>query len=867
MSELRVTQNSLEVLTQGEELRISQVSFEIISVEEDDAPLRVSSVSLEVISPDFQGFRPVLSVQVLGELVELSSSPFTRDGTHQETQWQVTLSSDTSYSSPVVDETTSENLYFLIAFLQSDTEYRARLRHIGSVDTGPYSLDVVFTTGPDPVNRPNAPVLSIGQAFSSGARITTTAFSHPLGQTTQEEYNPDGNDLPYPGDFIYEIIEQGGDWDDPLIGPISDPFVIDSLEFIFGGVSEETYIVRARWLDGREGILSNYSNELSVTLTPQLEIPEDWEPDIDLIGDKVCFSSIFTMWFAYSATFTNGKITNALCLESFDPDVNINISIWPIDGSDENCSPGERLAGPHRAPDCHEPSPQVYTLSTRPKPSPPFFITPEDEALAKAPGELISGVFRVYVDKEYPVQTSTGSIVPIPSTGDLIYFELSSDDGATFGALPAGSSQGANYVEIDPTELSDGWYILKTYTSRANGVGIGYSWNAYFPFRVGSGGTVSVLDFKSMEEMPEEAEVRWDNTGNTNWFFRPSRGITVKSASSNIRINESALVFPSLGTPRTYEGVVTFSYVPQNAELGGWVNRFASSSFHEPGVLVMGGGAGARGDGRNDWEGIALHHNTGGQLWPFGAGQVGSAAHVGDSISANAELNGERPPSALPQRYGIARNLAGRIAFTRTNSNTLSGILSPRQGFHVIQNRTYGYAIHTMRYRVEIGSEFALVSLQLLGPELEEGVWSFISRPIALSAGGGSQLLDCGECGLYLGGALTDFTKIYSDGEVQFHSLVQHTYALCEDPPEDAEVLGKKFEIDGGLNIDFCLDPDVLGLGVEVIGEIQRGEQLCIPLWTSCPPDLTSEWTDCIDEGLDEICVDWIDIEGEPEQF
>jgi len=114
----------------------------------------------------------------------LSGSAFSDpDGgdTHLATQWQVTLTADTTFASAVFDsETDAVNLLTRTATgLTAETGYISRCRYQDNhSDWSNYSSTDAFTTDATPANtNPNTPTITVDSYGGQNAYLTSTAFS------------------------------------------------------------------------------------------------------------------------------------------------------------------------------------------------------------------------------------------------------------------------------------------------------------------------------------------------------------------------------------------------------------------------------------------------------------------------------------------------------------------------------------------------------------------------------------------------------------------------------------------------------------------------------------------------------------------
>jgi len=775
---LAVTHASIEAIQTGSgELRATQVSVEVIQF--PDGPLRATHISAEALSPDLAGFPPQIDAVVSGDLVTLLSSPYTGvNQTHESTQWQVTLNADTGFTSPVLDVTSTEDLLSLIvSSLEYETTYRARLRHNGSSSSTLFSAPVVFTTADDPAIRPNAPVLTLLPGFvANGANIGTTPFTHPDGQVDPPDFDPE-DPKPYAANFEWSLIALGGDFNSPLLGPNSEFLAWQQLQFVASDpllVPGSTYQVRARWLDGLSLAWSPYSNILTFTVADPGPVPA-FDPVITKEDNWVCVApgaSECDLWYTVRRLGSTGAevtIADGRCFQATDPCEKVSIRMWPI------CGPVWQQVPP----------PVFEQIDTPPHPNQLFFRTNQEDVLSKVPGDLVEGVFRVYFDID---------------AGDTYTASMSSNDGVTFGALPAGSSLAAGYVEVDPTALAEGWHILKLVPQTNDPFcGEGSGFPCYFPFRKGGlPAVVHVLDFKSMESAPN-SEPLWDSVPLIEWGFRPGAGVYVRSApegwSDFTRVNIwSGLTFPEIGTPTIYEGVLTFTIDPRESEDMSYFDRFQVASFLKPSVAVLAEGEGdiRSNEDLRQWRGAALMSVPGYGHWPLG----GRNPRDGESlqsrqVAANTIGNGTFFAQQRPElfKYGstaIPRNRA-LISLKRTldfGFGYFPGALDkPYQGRHSVKNYSFGRAMYTMRFKVELREEEVVFSLLQAGPELEEIGWTFFEEVIARFGAGGA-FHDQGRVGVAIAASsLLRGSRLESRVEAQFHSLVVHVYDDQPVPP------------------------------------------------------------------------------------
>ena len=73
------------------------------------------------------------------------------------------------------------------------------------------------------------------------------------------------------------------------------------------------------------------------------------------------------------------------------------------------------------------------------------------------------------------------------------------------------------WIIKDADDYDPGWVLLRLTPTVPGGTG----YPVVVPLRIGSYGVETVLPFSTMEEMPSDAQVMWDNTGDVQWGFRP----------------------------------------------------------------------------------------------------------------------------------------------------------------------------------------------------------------------------------------------------------------------------------------------------------------------------------------------------------
>ena len=109
------------------------------------------------------------------------SSPGVWRITHATTQWQLTTSGDTTFSSPLYDVDDGVDLVqTTIVGLSAGTTYLVRARHRG--DDGIFSAwssTTQVVTDADPADSPNTPTVSTSAVSAFSWSGTTNAYSHP----------------------------------------------------------------------------------------------------------------------------------------------------------------------------------------------------------------------------------------------------------------------------------------------------------------------------------------------------------------------------------------------------------------------------------------------------------------------------------------------------------------------------------------------------------------------------------------------------------------------------------------------------------------------------------------------------------------
>ena len=760
MSELRATQATLEALSAGETLRATSLAVEVISIEVDDSSLRATSVALEVLTPStFPPQAPVVSASAEGVTITASTGEMVtveEGASHSHTRWQVRLATDTDWETPLVDESTST---FLTSVVLSDfftpaenTAYDIRAAHADRGQFGPFSAAVQVTTG-TALPAPNAPTISdppdeVGVDF---VRSTMSAFSHPEGQTTAEDFDPE-DPLPFLLEVHWQIDVAAGDYSDPVYDSERDggpPIPEDALELYYEGLAAGTaHKMRGRQRDGLYGTLSPWSNEVTFTT---LEVPAERPaaPTLTLVEcshERIRLTSDAMVHTDGTAvhTRTHWRACQGSCT--------VHITAEP---------------GELQAHDWPFPPQGAWSLSARYEDDSGRigdYSTPVACEIDPEPPQVdvMAPVGGVVIDDDTLVEWD----VPFEPDGGWTYtVEVSGDGGATW---PESVDQSAQSYLFEVLGRPNGRYIIRI---RACYPTTSYCGEWYYlTLTLDRTGVSSVsYNFSTLEEIPASWTVRWDGTEqDTHWELvdrdLQTGGDPIGILARHTIMNDqrrSALVFEELGEPRTMRQTTTLAVLGREDIWYFWRYAYAN--------LANGGGAwsmnGLPTDTLEDRTGVIHVVSTGNQPWPCPT-RACDCVHMPELVclecrAATLEMARKDPSRVWTYGTSIRRAYVDRMAM-RLGTTTPS--FFTRQRAEPDGDRERGMTIgerlkdpvdETCRYRpvwytveqwVErVGDDYRFRA-KILGPGLDPSVSHHVQG--VLTAAQVASGYPCGPCGL-----------------------------------------------------------------------------------------------------------------------
>lgn len=502
--------------------------------------------------------------------------------THASTTWQVSLADDTEFSSPVVNVTSAT---FLVAYIAEglipNTNYVARARHTGSQGgVSAWSNTVEFTTE-DAFPQPEPPTLSDPPTNIETDEVTLTLsdFDHSEGVTTQEEYDPDTNDLPYLVAIQWQITT------DADTGFTADPMTVDTdlvgvldLVRIFAGLDANTaYRARARQQDGKYGTISDWSNVVEFTTDAEA---------VDVPGTPSIYIE--------SCSATGVSLTSSP-FEPFGVETHID-SQWrarPTSNSTMGQDTGGSIANLLDFSWGALPAGEWF-FSVRHKGSngkwSEYSADASCEIFAKPPVvDITSPVSGIVTDEALPVVWD----VPSSLIEWLYEAEISEDDATTFVDLVSTTDESLAFTI---SSRDDGVYWIRIracYPESHGGFGQCGDWQYVKIVIDRTGQLAASLDFTGLtdvSQIPGDPVVLWDGVSqNVEWDLvdsglgstGPSIGIRAKNYQQLVT-RQSVLGFRALGKPLEGRFTATLGILTSNSTWFG--HRFVHATYMRGGI-------------------------------------------------------------------------------------------------------------------------------------------------------------------------------------------------------------------------------------------------------------------------------------------
>jgi hypothetical protein len=578
---LRISSVGAEIISAPDDnpqnLRVSSAGVELVSApDENPQNLRVSGLAIEAVtSTPLPPGRPTIEeILIFGNQANIYSSDFfsaTPGEVHESSRWQVTLATDPTFASPVIDVTSTDFLsLFLAENLAGQVNHLARVQYIGLFGfEGEFSDAVAFETeaaGPVP-DAPTVTVLSTGPDF---VFAETSPYSHSTYEIVDiEDLDPDTifldplPDVTYFGGSEWQVTTAADtSFSSPVFnsGPRRPE---DGLQYAFTELTPDTsYLIRARHYDGLRNIRGDWSTAVAFATT----VVSGVTPDAPVNSSVVCGRRKITINLqpyvhSEGATHARTQWRVAFYETLNDPDsrrgiLHRNIP-KPASTKLEYVFPQPGILGfQARFEDNFgrwSPYSDVIFCRTVPQPATPEFLSPTEGSIVNSNRTF---TWRMDVNKY-------GSVV--------FQLQLSSNNGQSWTTLAQNIS--ATSYALNVSQLPNGSYFLRLracYQSNTDDCG---DW-AYFPFLVDrTNANAYSIKFADYNEMPDSWEILIEDE-NVEWTLRKdASGRTLGlggKASRAARIIQSGMAFKELGQPVEGDFTATFNYSLPSSNFWFW---------------------------------------------------------------------------------------------------------------------------------------------------------------------------------------------------------------------------------------------------------------------------------------------------------
>jgi len=602
----RVTQTGFSIVAEGDpDIRVTQSGFNVIAASRASA--RVTQSGFNVIGELQFPRAPTLTVTELPGALSIETSQFEAADSnptdiHLGTTYEITLSTDPTFSSPVETleyEDPDAGLTFIyVPTLSALTTYLIRAKHTGVTGgDSPWSVVAEATTLAD-TTKPTTPTVTIEDYGQDFVEAVSSAFAHVSGTTTREAFDPN-NPLPYLAAVQWQLRETVSGtvvYDSGLIQPITRP-----AEFWEEGLDAgKAYQLRVLHFDGYFNASSDWSSWAAFTTdsapAQAPNAPALTVTNCDAQGNVTAQGAAFshpdggathaaTRW---RAAHQYGDVTSFVTTDPTELTeyswTDLPAGLWTFDVSYQDDSGRWGTFG------------TSDTCTVLEEPPPPEFNH--------------YGSTRICADT-----LLTWDMLPVPTGPWLFQAQLSDDDGATWTTLFSALSD--EFWTFSIAGRSDGVYLFRL---RARYASTAY-WSewAYMVLRLDrSCSETTVYDFATITNIAQDQpdwEVLWD-TDDVEWTpvndqGEEGGGFGILGSGSVDMLRQSVLAFKELGQPTLYEAEVEFVLMGRECMwyMWRWANMYA----------MRGGLAYAATGKTNDGDraGVISSVNCGNSPWPF----------------------------------------------------------------------------------------------------------------------------------------------------------------------------------------------------------------------------------------------------------
>lgn len=738
-----------------------------------------------------------LATSILAQTSTFSPAPDQPTDTHVATTFEVAASGDPSFSSPLFAfDYEDPSPYLLGGILEgvgAATTYWVRARHEGGLGGwSAWSTAVSVTTeAAEPV--PNTPTVTVTDTGTDYVEAQGSAFSHPDGTTTTGDNFDPASPLPYLEFAEFQIRVKS-----------SGTVVVDTGPMLVGGdatygthlseglADDTTFEIRLRYWDGYRKNSSAWSSwvEFSTDAVPAVQ---PVAPAVTVVECGIGYAVLQTAAFSHPEggavhTATRWRMTlqtdaGSLSFVTTTPAEllayrweQLDEGTWDFDAAHQDDS--GRWSDFGTSDSC--------TQLARPEP----------------PRFLQAGGVRFCTAGTIRWDMPATPVVAWRFTG-----QISSDDGATWTTIFSNTT--AESYAFSLTGRPDGAYLIRV---RANHPGSSYAGDwSYLIVRVDrTCDEVIHYDFSTITQLDPDWEVIWDTRA--DWSLCDSEGnpgfglgILAHGDPQNTQIY-SALVFPELGQPVTYEAEIEFILFGEEWQTWWW--RWMDNEFMRPGLAYS-----ASGDPRLDTMSGAFTYCKQRVIYPFP--HFGGDCPYGDCLNICASATGCQCDTALaftlgqrrayPEKmwlYGVGYRAAEleQMVFRNADDVPISPSLlhykttdvpyagSLIRGMQVSTRRgascLYRHRRYTMRQKIaRTVTGGVRIRAQLIGPGLDPAQGWIMDDELTF------EQLRSIECG-YTGLALYHIWRAIDDPKgIVFTSFTisNREYDICEPPPEFVE--------------------------------------------------------------------------------
>jgi len=642
---------------------------------------------------------------------------------HAGTDYRFAPTDDPAFTGGSVQEYSFDapdaGLYFALLDEVSDGgTMLGQARHRGLLG-GPsaWSETVEATALPLPP-RADTPVVTIDLQLNDYIEASSTAFTHPDGQTTAADFDPD-DPLPYlaTAEWLLRfasgvVVYAPG----PL--PSADPPTL-----VLSDLAAGSYQLLLRWLNGLDGVSSLWSEAATFTVEPPPAV-QPARPTVTIISaGPGPLDGVSIEGSAYShpedSAHTRTQVVYRLQSAS-SGGVSLVLS-------------GAIVA---------------HSLATLPAGSWNAFMRYGD-AEGRWGLWSVAAPFVIYAPPTQPRVTapSPGSTV---ATATLVQWEPNeagavawqyqlqeqAPDSTTWTTRISWTTAVQYLFAV--SDRPDGTYTLRL--AKRNPTTGATSEYAYFTLRVDRTGRRSfAYQFGELLTIPETWTANWDAA--FSWELEVGLGIYGRSAGPMWAERAGVLLMTEIGRPVEVETTTIFALVP---DLGTWIGwRFVDSDKLRGGLAYRATGYTA--DGTR--AGIASLMNTGAAIWPLSGAHDTANKSVGDPTRLYQYATGTYEAQLLRRGY---RPTHGFATLVRQSSVPYVGDLI-RGAEMQLPNRLAQYAMHQKITRSSPG--FLRVQTRILGPGFDDSVGWQHDDIVAIEApyvpsNPNSPSIPCGYCGL-----------------------------------------------------------------------------------------------------------------------